>query len=111
MTLDVEANDKMDRTVKKRLDPTVWMLASDAYALAAAATEQVTELCALIVSHNMCFWFVHQLPFNAAIRHKLHIAEIMTAATLEERSAYLGVIYDEVVRYFTRMLPSQCVAL
>ena len=49
----------------------------------------------------MCLWFVHQLPFNAAVRHKLHIAEVMTAAALEERSASLGVIYDEIVRYFT----------
>ena len=45
---------------------------------------------------------MHQLPFNAAIRHKFHIAEVMTAAALEERSACLGVIYDELVRYFTR---------
>ena len=42
VTLDVEANEKMDRTAKKRLDPTVWLLAWDAYALAAAATGQVT---------------------------------------------------------------------
>ena len=44
---------------------------------------------------------MHQVPFNAAVRHKLHIAEVMTAAALEERSACLGVIYDGLVRYFT----------
>ena len=61
-----------------RLDFAWWLLAWDRYALAAAATQQMS--------------------FQLAMKHRNNIANIATEALVEGKSTRVAVVYDELVR-------------
>ena len=64
---------------KRFLDLPSWMMAWDAYALAAAAVDQMT--------------------FQSAILHKAVVMKIACGSSSERREHLLGPIYDQLVRY------------
>ena len=41
---------------------------------------------------------VAQMPFHAAVKHKLIVFEVAADAAAEERRPLLGVLYDEIAR-------------
>ena len=62
----------------RRLDLASWLIAFDRYALAAAAT--------------------NQMSFQACMNHKNVVVDVAMSALAEKRRNVLGVIYDEVAR-------------
>ena len=64
--------------IARRLELPAWLMAWDAYALLAAALDQ--------------------LPFSVAIKHKLIVCEIAANAHTHKRKPLLGVLYDEIAR-------------
>ena len=59
--------------------------------------------CIVSISFFACFHDgSHQLPFDAAMKHKCCVADVFVFAGSEGRSPILGVIYDEVVRSVVR---------
>ena len=60
------------------MDFALWLVAFEKYALAAVATDQ--------------------LSFEHAVLHKEVVMEVAAVAQVEGRSAFLAVLYDELVR-------------
>ena len=61
------------------MDLASWLIAFDRYALAAAAT--------------------NQMSFKASMSHKNIVVDVAMTAASENRRPLLGVIYDEVARF------------
>ena len=81
LTLDcagVVLKQKRVSAGKRFLHLSSWMLAWDAYALAAAA--------------------VGQMAFLSAVRHKAVVMKIACGAPSERREHLLGPIYDQLIR-------------
>ncbi len=80
--VSLEIKEEPEGPVKKeltrRLEPALWQLAWDRFALAQAMTEQ--------------------MPFAKTLLHKQVCMEISVTASAEERFPLLGVLYDEVCR-------------
>ena len=95
--LPVAADTKEKKANERRLEPTIWALAWDSYALAAAALGQVGSfcLCACVRVGGHCPFC--KMTFEAAQRHKLIVLELVVNAS-GKFTPLVGVLYDELAR-------------
>ena len=81
----------------RRLDLTAWMAAWDrlliVYAVFSSALQHLLDF-----RYSLAAAILDQLPYSKAMLHKSIVLEVSCLAPSEGRSAYLGVLYDEIVR-------------
>ena len=101
------------KTNERRLEPMLWHLAWDAYALAAAALGQVCHI-KNVLRHVLAYCdyrLLCKLPFDTAMKHKHIVMDLVVTARAKKMTPLLGVLYDELVRCVDVSVHSACVLL
>ena len=55
--------------------------------------------CISLVRYSLAAVMLKQLTFKEAVMHKTAVLKVACMATTEGRTPFLGVLFDEVIRY------------